>query len=88
MVVCAKGNVKDVLDEQGGSVAAYTYDPFGRTFSSSGSFATTNKWRFSTKMFEDDWGLYYYGYRYYSPDTGRWLSRDPLGELLPIILIP
>ena len=22
----------------------------------------------------------YYGYRYYSPGLGRWLSRDPLGE--------
>jgi RHS repeat-associated protein len=22
----------------------------------------------------------YYGYRYYHPQTGRWLSRDPLGE--------
>ena len=25
-------------------------------------------------------GLYYYGYRYYSPVLGRWLSRDPIGE--------
>ncbi|MCB1131812.1 MAG: hypothetical protein KDN05_11825 [Verrucomicrobiae bacterium] len=24
--------------------------------------------------------LYYYGYRYYHPDLGRWLSRDPIGE--------
>jgi hypothetical protein len=24
---------------------------------------------------------YYYGYRYYSPRLGRWLSRDPLEEL-------
>jgi len=23
----------------------------------------------------------YYGQRYYNPSTGRWLSRDPLGEL-------
>jgi len=22
----------------------------------------------------------YYGYRYYNPDTARWLSRDPIGE--------
>jgi RHS repeat-associated protein len=22
----------------------------------------------------------YYGYRYYMPETGRWLSRDPIGE--------
>ncbi|WP_446011594.1 RHS repeat-associated core domain-containing protein, partial [Candidatus Electrothrix sp.] len=25
-------------------------------------------------------GLYYYGYRYYSPELGRWMSRDPIGE--------
>ena len=23
-------------------------------------------------------GITYYGYRYYDPETGRWLSRDPL----------
>lgn len=25
-------------------------------------------------------GYYYYGYRYYDPLTGRWPSRDPIGE--------
>jgi uncharacterized protein RhaS with RHS repeats len=25
--------------------------------------------------------LLYYGYRYYQPSTGRWLSRDPIGEV-------
>ena len=25
-------------------------------------------------------GVLYYGYRYYDPVTGRWLSRDPIGE--------
>jgi RHS repeat-associated protein len=36
--------------------------------------------RFSTKYFDDDTGLYYYGYRYYSPRLGRWISRDPIEE--------
>jgi RHS repeat-associated protein len=22
----------------------------------------------------------HYGYRYYSPEIGRWMSRDPIGE--------
>ena len=26
-------------------------------------------------------GIYYYGHRYYRPETGRWISREPLGEL-------
>jgi uncharacterized protein RhaS with RHS repeats len=25
-------------------------------------------------------GLYYYGYRYFDPLTGRWMSKDPIGE--------
>ncbi len=25
-------------------------------------------------------GMYYYGYRYYEPGTGRWPSRDPIEE--------
>jgi hypothetical protein len=24
--------------------------------------------------------MLYYGYRYYSPEMGRWISRDPIGE--------
>jgi len=34
----------------------------------------------STKYLDKETGLYYYGYRYYSPTLGRWLSRDPIGE--------
>ena len=25
-------------------------------------------------------GMFYYGFRYYDPVTGRWPSRDPMGE--------
>ena len=25
-------------------------------------------------------GVPYYGYRYYNPDLGRWVNRDPLGD--------
>ena len=39
-----------------------------------------NPFRFSTKWFDDETGLYYYGYRYYSPRLGRWINRDPLEE--------
>ena len=36
--------------------------------------------RFSTKYLDEETGLYYYGYRYYSPELGRWVSRDPIEE--------
>lgn len=34
--------------------------------------------RYSGKE-RDATGLYYYGYRYYQPWAGRWLSADPAG---------
>lgn len=48
--------------------------------SMSGPYAATNKYRFSTKPVEAGSGFYFYGYRYYDPGTGRWPSRDPIGE--------
>lgn len=42
--------------------------------------AASNPFRFSTKYQDQETGLLYYGYRYYQPQTGRWLSRDPLGD--------
>ena len=34
----------------------------------------------STKYFDAETGLYYFGYRYMDPATGTWISRDPIGE--------
>jgi RHS repeat-associated protein len=39
-----------------------------------------NPLRFSTKFQDDETDLLYYGYRYYSPTTGRWINRDPIEE--------
>lgn len=34
-----------------------------------------------TKYTDSESGLvYYYGLRYYTPEIGRWVSRDPIGE--------
>lgn len=35
--------------------------------------------RYSTKHFDSDCDLYYYGYRYYKPQIMRWLTEDPIG---------
>jgi len=44
--------------------------------------ATLSRLRFgfSTKYTDKETGLLYYGHRYYDPVTGRWPSRDPIGE--------
>ena len=43
--------------------------------------AKVNQFRFSTKYDDDETDFLYYGYRYYNPNTGRWLSRDMHYEL-------
>jgi RHS repeat-associated protein len=74
------GNVTDVLDSNVNVVAHYEFDPFGRTVAQSGSYASQNPWRFSTKQIEPAWNLYYYGHRFYSPNLHTWINRDPIGE--------
>ncbi len=76
----ANGNFTDYVSTNGISVAHYEYNPYGGLIASSGSMADEFASRFSTKYFDAETGLSYYGFRYYSPETGRWLNRDPIGE--------
>ena len=77
----ANGNVGQLVDGTTGAVVAhYEYDPFGTTLTASGTAAAANPFRFSTKYTDDETTLLYYGYRFYSPYLGRWLTRDPIGE--------
>jgi len=64
-----------------GSLSArYEYGPFGEPIRISGAISILNPIRFSSKYTDDQSGLVYYGYRYYNPSTGRWMSRDPVAE--------
>ena len=76
----SNGNITKYIDEQGNVVAAYEYDDFGRLISQTGPMAEDFRIRFSTKYFDPETGLYYYGYRFYSPQLMRWLNRDPIEE--------
>lgn len=76
------GNVTGLVDAISGQVVAeYDDTPFGEMAVKAGAkVAEHNPYRFSTKPFEPELGLYYYGFRYYDPATGRWVSRDPIEE--------
>ena len=76
------GNVMALVSAATGIKSAeYEYGPFGELLRASGPLALLNTFRFSTKFYDDESGFCYYGYRYYDPGTGRWPSRDPIGEL-------
>ncbi|GBC60618.1 hypothetical protein DENIS_1575 [Desulfonema ishimotonii] len=76
----ANGNVGQLVDEDGVIVARYEYDSFGNGIVAEGTGAQDNPFRFSTKYSDAETGLYYYGFRYYSAELGRWINRDPIGE--------
>src|SRR5208283_708070 len=53
----------------------YNYDAFGNLLSSPGP--TPNNYLYRGEQYDSDLGLYYLRARYYNPQTGRLLSRDP-----------
>lgn len=74
------GSIRDVLSGQTGyTIASFDYDPYGNPTRSSGSASTD--FRFAGLFYEQNSGLYLTDYRVYDARTGRWLSRDPIGEV-------
>jgi RHS repeat-associated protein len=72
------GNLAALLSSDGSQVAAYRYTVFGEQLIY-GLFGTVCPWRFSSKRFDEETELFYFGRRYYSPNLGRWMTCDPEG---------
>ena len=72
------GNIALLTDEAEQESARLEYDPFGRVLIDTANQPV--RYQFSSKEYDGTVGLNYYGYRFYSPQLGRWLSRDPLGD--------
>ncbi len=75
------GNVTALVEPSGFQVASYEYDPYGNMLAMSGLLAGINHYRFSSKEWNDNDGLYYYLYRLYDPGLQRWPNKDPKDEL-------
>jgi RHS repeat-associated protein len=73
-----KGNVSTLIDGSQNIVASYRYDVFGKLLKKTGTL--DQPFRFSTKQYDEQTGLYDFGYRFNNPVIGRWMTRDPLGE--------
>jgi RHS repeat-associated protein len=74
------GNITCMVNTNGTILARYEYDPYGNMLSMSGPLANANRYRFSSKEWNDNAGLYYYGFRFYDPNLQRWVNRDPIQE--------
>gem|GEM_PF-1461967 len=71
-----RNNVVLVTNQKGSRVAAYRYDPFGNVISRTGDF--DSPFLFGGYRLEPLYNLYYLVARFYDPDSGRFLSKDPL----------
>jgi RHS repeat-associated protein len=47
------------------------YGPFGEVIRATGPMAKVNPFMFATKYYDWETGLYYYGHRYYNPNTNK-----------------
>jgi len=69
------GSVRQLTNSAGAVTDEYEYDAFGNSFTKQGT--TPNNYMYRGEQFDSDLGLYYLRARYYNPQTGRFLSRDP-----------
>ena len=77
------GNTMATVNSSGSVVTRYEYDAFGSVRSESPSGDTRNKNKFvgghGIVDDSDETGLVYMRARYYDSETGRFISRDPIG---------
>ncbi len=73
-----RGDVLALTDNNGDIVAEYAYDAWGNIMSQKGNMATINPYRYAGYRYDENTKQYYLMSRYYNPDTGVFLSLDPV----------
>ncbi|MGB6474397.1 MAG: RHS repeat-associated core domain-containing protein, partial [Candidatus Sulfotelmatobacter sp.] len=72
----ALGTVTSLSNTVGALASTYAYDSFGKLTASTGTI--TNPLQYTAREFDSETDEYYYRARYYDPNSGRFLSEDPL----------
>ncbi|MGM9602282.1 MAG: RHS repeat-associated core domain-containing protein, partial [Faecousia sp.] len=60
----------------GSTVASYTYDPYGKVLTATGTMAETNPLRYRGYYYDTETALYYLQSRYYDPTICRFINAD------------
>jgi len=69
------GNIRFLTSDTGSKKTSTNYDPFGNVRSSSGSLPP---FQFQEQWKDEESKLYFLRARYYDPELGRFISRDPV----------
>jgi RHS repeat-associated protein len=71
------GTPQKLTNISGAVVWSATYDAFGKAIIDASSTITSNL-RFPGQYFDAETGLHYNWHRYYDPNTGRYVTEDPI----------
>ena len=71
-----QGDVVRMEDANGNVLASYSYDPWGKIISATGSLAEINPLRYRGYVYDQETGFYYLQSRYYDPAISRFLNAD------------
>jgi RHS repeat-associated protein len=72
------GTPQKMTNISGAIIWSATYDAFGRAAVDAAS-TITNNLRFPGQYFDQETGFHYNWNRYYDPNTGRYITEDPVG---------
>ncbi|MNK31436.1 tRNA(Glu)-specific nuclease WapA precursor [compost metagenome] len=78
------GSGSVITNQNGLTTNWYEYMPFGETLMEQNSGEYNNVYKYNGKELDEATQLYYYGARYYDPNTSVWLSVDPLAIYHPV----
>ncbi|WP_247688850.1 RHS repeat-associated core domain-containing protein [Ralstonia pseudosolanacearum] len=74
------GSVTDTLTPNGRAVTHTEYGPYGELVKSQGRAEYRADFGYAGMQYHAASGMYLTLFRAYDPGTGRWVSRDPIGE--------
>ncbi|OAI58520.1 hypothetical protein RSP795_23640 [Ralstonia solanacearum] len=74
------GSVTDTLTPDGRAVTHTEYGPYGELLKSQGRAEYRSDFGYAGMQYHAASGMYLTLFRAYDPGTGRWVSRDPIGE--------
>jgi RHS repeat-associated protein len=74
------GTPQRITDKAGTLLWKAEYDSFGKaTVTATATHPITNNLRFPGQYFDAETGLHYNNRRFYEPESGRYVTRDPIG---------
>ena len=79
-----QGDITDITNSSGEVVASYTYDPWGKITSISGTnleIANLNPFRYRSYYYDSDIQMYYLQSRYYDPEVCRFINCDDVNYI-------